>query len=213
LVLRILPRILPPRYDFFADLDGAAANALAAADLLIALLTSGEDVLVHQLRDLEHRGDDITHGIFGAIGKSFISELGPREIRALAKGMDDFVDDIEEAGRRYHLYQMGPATPAAQQLASLIRSQAEVLNRVMLSLSRSDQDEAIMEYTIEIHRLENEADELFSQSLATLYDNAADVPAVIRAKQWGEIYGLLERATDRAEGVAHIVEGIVGQRL
>jgi uncharacterized protein Yka (UPF0111/DUF47 family) len=66
-----------------------------------------------------------------------------------------------------------------------------------------------MRQTVAINRLENEADDVFYNALATLYDGATDIPAVIAAIRWGEIYQELEDATDRAEDVANAVEGIV----
>jgi hypothetical protein len=36
-----------------------------------------------------------------------------------------------------------------------------------------------------------------------------DIPSLVRCIRWGELYGLLEDATDRAEDVANTLEGIV----
>jgi uncharacterized protein len=52
-----------------------------------------------------------------------------------------------------------------------------------------------------MHRLENEADTLMFEVLATIYDGATDVPGVVRAAKWKDIYQVLEQATDRAEHV------------
>jgi uncharacterized protein Yka (UPF0111/DUF47 family) len=72
-------------------------------------------------------------------------------------------------------------------------------------LESAKQREAALHSTIELNRLENEADEILSQALATLYD----IPAVVEALHWGELYQLLEDATDRAEDVADTLEAIV----
>jgi uncharacterized protein len=45
--------------------------------------------------------------------------------------------------------------------------------------------------------------------LASLYDDAIDVPSLIHALRWGELYALLERATDRGESVGNTLEGIL----
>ena len=68
---------------------------------------------------------------------------------------------------------------------------------------------ALRRHVVEIHRLENEADDALNQALATLYDGAVDIPTLVCAIRWGELYGLLEDATDRAEDVANTLEGIV----
>jgi uncharacterized protein Yka (UPF0111/DUF47 family) len=61
---------------------------------------------------------------------------------------------------------------------------------------------------VEIHRLENEADDVLNEALAVLYDGASDIPSLVTCMRWGELYGLLEDATDRAEDVADVLEGI-----
>ena len=64
----------------------------------------------------------------------------------------------------------------------------------------------LMPFTIEINRLENEADGLSRQAVADLFDGTHDFLDVIR---WKEIYGRLENATDQCEDVANVIEAIV----
>jgi hypothetical protein len=59
-----------------------------------------------------------------------------------------------------------------------------------------------------IHGLENEGDDLFAEALGGLYDGVTDVPGVIRATRWGDIYGVLETATDKAEHVAVVMHNV-----
>ena len=66
----------------------------------------------------------------------------------------------------------------------------------------------IRRLVLETHRLENEADDTLNQALAVLYDGVTEIPALISQMRWGEICGLLEDATDRAEDVADVLEGI-----
>jgi len=60
---------------------------------------------------------------------------------------------------------------------------------------------------IEVHRIENEGDEVQRAALVELFrDNAADTLLIIKLK---EIYEIIEDAVDRCEDVANIVEGIL----
>ena len=36
-----------------------------------------------------------------------------------------------------------------------------------------------------------------------------EVPQIIKALRWGEIYALLEDATDKGENIGHTLEGIL----
>jgi uncharacterized protein Yka (UPF0111/DUF47 family) len=65
---------------------------------------------------------------------------------------------------------------------------------------------------VEVHRLENDADLLFNEALGGLYVGVQDVPQLIAAIQWGDVYALLERATDRAEQVAVVLERVLVKR-
>ena len=56
--------------------------------------------------------------------------------------------------------------------------------------------------TQEIHRLENEGDDLLADAIATLYDGVTEVPQLIFAMRWNDLYQLLEDTTDKAEDVA-----------
>ena len=62
---------------------------------------------------------------------------------------------------------------------------------------------------LELHRAENEADDALNDALAGLYDGVTEIPTLVTAIRWGELYGLLEDATDRAEGIANTLEGIL----
>jgi uncharacterized protein Yka (UPF0111/DUF47 family) len=59
---------------------------------------------------------------------------------------------------------------------------------------------------VEIHRLENEGDDIFHEAVAELFRGDGDALSVIR---WKEIYEKLEAAVDRCERVANIIESII----
>lgn len=207
-------QFLPQSHDFFADFSVAGANAAAAGEVLATLFQGDQDVAgsARQLRDLEHRGDEITHAILYALGRSFVTPINREDIRELARRLDNYVDEMEEAGSRASLVGVGQSLPAARRLADIVRAQAQTLAEALPLLSDARRDEALSAFLEEIHRLENEADDLLNDTLAALYDGVADVPGVIRARQEGEICGTLEAATDQAERAAHVMQGIIGQR-
>ena len=64
----------------------------------------------------------------------------------------------------------------------------------------------LISFTMEINRLENEADGISRQVTVDLFSGKHDLLDVMR---WKEIYGRLEGAADRCEDVANVVESIV----
>jgi uncharacterized protein Yka (UPF0111/DUF47 family) len=64
----------------------------------------------------------------------------------------------------------------------------------------------IKEYCIELHDLENKADDVYEQFLIDLFENEKDAIEVIKLK---EIMSELEKATDIAEQVGKIIQTII----
>jgi predicted phosphate transport protein (TIGR00153 family) len=209
--IMVLARFLPRDEQFFDQFEEAAANAAEVTALLVKVFSNGLDIGrdVRHLHDLEHRGDEITHRIFSALNSTFVTPLDREDIRALAHELDDLVDDAEEAGKRLSLYRLADPIEPARLLASIVHEQAKVIAEAMPLLADvGKHGEEIRRHVVEIHRLENEADDVLSQALATLYDGVTEIPTLVTRMRWGELCGLLEDATDRAEDVADVLESI-----
>ena len=207
----VLARFLPQNEQFFGYFRESAANVKEAADLLLELIEHFEDVepKVRHLKAVEHRGDEITHQVFNALNRTFVTPLDRDDIRELAIKLDDLLDAIEEVARRLWLYRIDRVTDKARQLARLVADQAAVIQRAIPLVEKPKADGALLGHTMEINRLENEGDDLLDEALGTLYDGLTEVPALVKAIRWGELYQGLETATDRAEDVANTLEGIV----
>jgi uncharacterized protein len=207
----VLARFLPHDEQFFDHFEDAAKNAAEVTEVLVRVVANGVDRErdIRLLRDLEHRGDEITHRIFSALNSTFVTPLDREDIRDLAVKFDDLVDDAEEAGKRLGLYRLTDSTEPARLLSRILHEQAEALAKAIPLLTNVGKNgEEIRRHVLEVHRLENEADDALNEALAALYDNATDIPSLITGIRWGELYGLLEDATDRAEDVADVLEGI-----
>ena len=206
----VLARLLPRDERFFDYFRRAADNAVDSARQLLDLFEHFEDAerKIRRVRDLEHRGDEITHQLYQAVNSTFVTPLDREDILDLAAKLDDFVDELEEVARRLRLYKIDHPTDLARQLARVICDQAELLAKAVPMLEHERNSPRLGEHIIEINRLEDEGDSVFNTSLACLYDEATDIPSLVRAIHWGEVYQLLEETTDRAEDVAHTLETI-----
>jgi predicted phosphate transport protein (TIGR00153 family) len=208
----VLTRFLPRDQQFFAQFAEAAANAVETAKLLAQVVEFGPSIErdVRHLRDVEHQGDEITHRIYQALNSTFVTPLDRDDIQDLAAEIDDFVDDLEEAGKRMWLYRIGTPTESARRFSQILIEQAETVAKGLPSLENLGKESAeLRKCVLQIHQLENEGDDELNSVLTTLYEGADDIPKLIRALRWGEIYALLEAATDRAEDIANTLEGIL----
>jgi predicted phosphate transport protein (TIGR00153 family) len=210
MVLRRL-RVIPREERFFDMFNRSADTVLEGATLLLDILENYTDVerKVRRLRDIEHDGDEITHQIFRALNRTFVTPLDREDISLLATRLDDVLDWVEEIGRRLRIYKIDQPTELSRRFGRVILDQARAIQRAVPLLERIKDAEGIQRSIVEIHRLENEADDILVEALAGLYDDATDIPSLVRSMRWSDIYELLEEATDKSEGVAIALENIV----
>lgn len=201
-------QLLPRDMRFFDLFEDASAHMVEAARRLIEFMDNYEDVeaKARGIKDIEHRADTVTHEIMNELRKTFIPPLEREDIAALAESLDDVVDYIEDAAARMVLYKVNQPTPTAQRLARVILQMAEEIQQTLPLLRNKDDMRRILRATVEINRMENEADDIARLGLMELFENPTDVLHVIK---WREIYEVLEGATDRGEDVANVLEGVV----
>ncbi|HET8845808.1 MAG TPA: DUF47 family protein, partial [Ktedonobacteraceae bacterium] len=195
-------------YDYFQQ---AAQNAAEAARTLCDLMDQYNDIEQKALRvrNLERQGDEITHKIFKALFTTFVTPFDREDITDLANRLDDFVDAIEEAARRIRLYRIDQPTEQARRLVQIIDQQATLLASTVPLLESRKQWDKLLQCSIDVNRLEGEADEVLDQALAEQFNGVKELDDIVKAIRWGEIYQHLEDAADRAEDIADTLERIV----
>jgi uncharacterized protein len=203
-------RLIPQDARFFDLFNRSAENTLEGARLLDDLLQNYVDIerKVRHIKDIEHTGDEITHEVFGALHRTFVTPIDRDDISNLASAMDDVIDWIEEAGRRIYLYHVDEPTLIARQFSRVILEQCEQIARAVPLLENRREANHLQRAIEEIHRLENEADDLLAQAIAHLYDGVTEVPQLIKAMRWNDLYQLLEDTTDKCETVATVLSNV-----
>jgi predicted phosphate transport protein (TIGR00153 family) len=201
-MVRLIPRDTK-FFDLFADVAG---NLVAGARLLKRTLDDFQDIeaRVRQLKDIEHRGDEMTHNILTKLNQTFITPFDREDIHRLASSLDDVLDFVYAAGVRLVMFRIKSAPPAASRLAEVIVKQSDQLSEALSRLEKKH--DRVLENCVEINRLENEADLLARTAIATLFDEEKDPIALIKLK---ELYEVLETATDKAEDAANVLEAVV----
>lgn len=196
---------------FYQLLRSAAENAVDASMLLVQLLNEPARYaeLGPAIKELESKGDDHTHDLYALMHKSLMPPLDRGDLAALASALDSVVDSIEAAAARIGIYQVQESDRFLKALGSTIRAQAGELVAA-IDLLAGKKLAAIRDRTMQINLLENQGDETLRTALSVLYEAAPANP--VRFITMKEIYETLEGATDRAEDVANILEGVVMKR-
>ena len=201
--------LLPRDEQFFDYFEQAARNIVSGAQALADLLDDYQNVerKIERIRELEHVGDTLTHQVWEALHKTFVTPIDREDIATIIERLDDVMDYIDEAALSLQTYRIVQPTQRARELAHIIvRAATEVEMAIMLLRKRQDLPK-ILPLTVEINRLENEGDYVFRHALAELFEEAQeDLASIIK---WREIYDHLETAIDRCEDVANALEGVV----
>jgi len=199
---------MPKEERFFELFDSQSQNLVRAADLLVQLVADHTQAaeLRQQIEEVEHEGDITTHEIADRLNRTFITPFDHEDIHALSCRLDDVLDYIEATADRMFLYEAGEAAPEMVTLAKVLADTTKVLGRAVEGISDVNKNaRRIMDYCIEIHRLENVGDEQSRHALANLFRGSD----ALHALKWKEIYDHVENAIDKCEDVASILEGIV----
>ncbi len=201
-MVRLIPRDTR-FFDLFADM---ASNLGEGARLLKQMLDDFHDIdaRVQQLKDIEHRGDEMTHNILTKLNQTFITPFDREDIYRLASSLDDVLDFVYAAGVRLTMYKITSAPPAASKLAEIIVKQSDQLSAALGGLKK--EHDHVLKNCVEINRLENEADQVSRAAIAILFEKEKDPISLIKLK---ELYEVLETATDKAEDAANVLEGVV----
>ena len=197
--------LFPKEEDFFALFRRQAALVRRGCDHLHEMMERFDDLEARakDLKEIEHEGDLVAHELFERLNRTFITPIEREDIHDLASGLDDVLDAAEAIGSRLLLFKITKSTPDAVRLTKILATSGAQLEQAVDHLREL---KTIMTFTIEVNRLENEADHISRQAVADLFSNPHEVLDVLR---WKEIYGRLEGATDRCEDVANTIEAIV----
>ena len=180
-----------------------------AAKTLVEMLSQRDgdyQEYVQRIKSIEHACDDLTHSVATRLNQSFITPFDREDIYMMSKALDDVVDLIDGAARAVVMYDIHETTEAAKQLAGIIQRMAVQLNEIVSVLQKP---KGVTERLVELHRLENEGDDVYQRAVGALFHENRDPLEVIK---WKDVYEKLEAAIDRSENVANIIEGVIIKR-
>ena len=177
----------------------------AARELKEMLADKNQDYqgYAQRIKGIEHACDDLTHSISTRLNKSFITPFDREDIYMMSTALDDIVDLIDSASLSIIIFDVHEIKEYAQELADVIVRMAEQLREIVSTLQRPKN---ITQRLVEVHRLENEGDDIYHAAIAELFHEEHDPLTVLK---WKEVYEKLEAAVDRCENVANIIESVI----
>jgi uncharacterized protein len=199
-------RLVPRETKFFDMFAQMASNLTEGAITLRGLLQDYKNVpeAVQKIKDIEHRGDDLTHAVVVKLNQTFITPFDREDIHALASALDDVLDFINSAADRLLMYKVTEAPQSAAKLADVIVRQSRELSEAVQLLEKNQQK--VLDHCVEVNRLENEADSISRDAIGKLFQEEKDPIQLIKIK---ELIEVLETATDKAEDAANVLETVI----
>ena len=201
--------LLPKEKKFFLMLKDQASNVVDGASEfknLIDNYNSLSDVkrkeLVKKIKEIESKGDNIVHNIIGSLDKAFITPIDKEDIHRLSMLLDDVIDFIYATSIRLTIFKINRIDDHIRKLADII---LETVKKIELGVIGVSKLKSMNRFYIDIHTLENKADDIYHEALGDLF-NKKDPIEIIKYR---EIYEYLENITDRCEDIANVIESIV----
>jgi predicted phosphate transport protein (TIGR00153 family) len=198
--------LIPKEEQYFALFRQMTSHIYDAASKLAEMLAGKATEFqkhLESIKAIEHQCDELTHSISKKLNSSFITPFDREDIYMLSGALDDIVDLIDDAARAVVMYNVRETTDYARQFGDVIQRMAVQLHEVVSTLERPA---GINPRLVEIHRLENEGDDLYHEAIGELFQGT---PEPLRVIRWKDIYDKLEAAVDRCEQAANIIETVI----
>ena len=183
-------------YDLFTE---SAQHLVEGAALLAEMFAEGTDRAATSPRRCARPStpaDDTTHAIIQRVNKTFVTPFDREDIYALAYGLDDVMDEMEEAADLINLYEVASLPPELAKQVELIQRCAELTAAAMPRLQSLD----LEEYWLEIGRLEKAGDKSYRRIITKLFSGNYEAMEVLKLK---DVVEKLEGAIDAFETVAN----------
>lgn len=197
-------RLRPVNAEFYDLFTEAAAHLVSGVALVAEMLSESADQedVAQRMRAAEHAADETTHAIIRRVNSTFVTPFDREDIYALASGLDDVMDEMEEVVDMILLYHV-------KSMPSEVLGQVEVLQQcadlTAAAMPRLRSMQSLEDYWIEINRLENAGDKNHRRIMARLFSGEYKALEVLKLK---DIVETLESAIDAFETVANTVEQI-----
>ena len=199
-------RLTPQKGEFFELYARASANTIEIARLLVQLLDRFPDdgaVLISQIKEREHEGDELTHEVVNLLNRTFVTPFDRDDMYRLAGAIDDVCDHVDEAADNLGSWGVERVPEKARAQAQVILHATTKLDEAVRRLEgfRDSSDQLA-----ELRQLEDQGDELERDAVAELFRSTDDAKTIIR---WKDIHERLEEAVDALENAADVLEAIV----
>jgi len=203
----MLKNLLPKTTDFFCLFEKHIEYVVNASGALNDLLSGKKDIsdVAIYAKTQEKIADKIVHTCCEELHKTFITPIDRSDIYDLIKKMDDIIDSIYAAISKIQIYKVTSFRKESIQISNLCCHAVSAVSKILPELRDLKNTDNIKVLCITIHDLESQGDEAIKDAVGKLFEED-DTKEILK---WNEIFRKLEKALDRCDDVANIVEKII----
>jgi uncharacterized protein Yka (UPF0111/DUF47 family) len=185
-------RLIPTDEPYFRLLDDLVGLLTEAAAQLADLLAAPEHAgpLVHTIREIEHRADEVTHEITSRLDRTFVTPFEPEDIHTLARRIGAVVDLAEDTAESVQTFDVHGIDQRALQLAGVLLRACHALASGVAELKKPKR---VTAHTQRVKELEEEGDTVFAAAMEELFAGSTAPIEVLKRKS---LYDWRPRSTN-----------------
>lgn len=195
-------------FDFLEQLSGYVhSSCVTFHDLVIRIENLSEDERkkrIYAIKDYEAKGDEVEMTIIEELSRCFITPLDREDIHTLSVNLEKPLDELKDLARKFETYRIRKLPTSVCQFCDIMVSIAKLQQEVVGDLRTRQKVRKKVE---QMHKLENQADELFNVSMAELFCRK-DTVLTVEMVRLKEVYESLEAAIDQLDDIGKLVRGI-----
>lgn len=159
-----------------------------------------------ELHEIEHAADIGKHEMMGRLARDFITPIEREDIMELANKIDDVTDSIEDVLMRAYMFNIKTVREESHAFSEVIVTCCAALKKMLEEFHNFHKSSVIKDLIIDINKLEEDGDRIYTQSVHHLYATCTDPVEIIA---WTELFDRFEKCCDLCEDVADVVESVI----
>ena len=162
--------------------------------------------MMKNLHGIEHAADMGKHDMMNRLAREFIAPIEREDIIELGQEIDNVTDTIEDVLMRVYMYNVLSIRDEASEFTAIILQCCNALEDAMKEFHNFRKSSSINENIVEVNRLEETGDALYSRAVRRLYTTCREP---IELMVWRDLFDRMEKCCDACEHVANIMESII----
>lgn len=165
-----------------------------------------EDVNI-KIHEYENDSDNVVHEVRKFLVKDFLPPIDREDIGLLLHRLDNIEDCIDEISKNFQILNITAIRKEGiSKYLKLLTDASNLLGELFNNLHDFKEKDKIIEETINISKIEEEADRCFEHCTSDLYMNETNPIEIIK---WTRIYNGFENLFDTYENIADTIEDII----